>query len=102
MNTNQEYQEVVEAVRNITIELNSFQEADISNLKVPIICIYSKPNDYKNKIIARMFDLEEPLNIIIVRYTIEEIREDIIKTFPNMVRFDRAVNDTKSITETWI
>lgn len=102
MNTEQEYQEVMEAVKNQTIELCSFQEADISDLKVPIICIYINPEDYKGKVVARMYDMEDPLNIIIVRYTLEEVRKDITQAFPYMVRFDRAENDIKCITETWI
>lgn len=102
MNTDQEYKDVVEAVRNMTIEVNSFTEVDISELQVPIVCIYINPVDYPDKVVARMFDLENPLNIILVRYTLEEIREDITKSFPHMVRFDRDKNDVRCITETWI
>lgn len=102
MNSNQEYKDVAEAVKNMTIEVNSFQEVDIRGLQVPIVCIYNSPEDYPDKVVARLFDLENPLNIVLVRYSIEEIREDIMKSFPHMVRFDRNKNDLKSITESWI
>jgi len=95
-------EQLIDDLKKKTIELNSFQQADISDLICPIVAIYINPVDYPTAAVARLFDLEHPTNVILIRNTIEELREDIIASFPSMVRFDRAKNDALSTTETWI
>jgi hypothetical protein len=93
---------LMEKVKEQTMEINSFQEVDMQGLKCPIIAIYRNPDDYPQAAVARLFNLEEPMNVILVRNTVAELREDIMKSCPWMVRFDRAKNDVLSISETWI
>jgi hypothetical protein len=94
--------QVIEAVRQQTITVNSFSEVDLSDLQCPIIAVYINPVDYPQDCVARVFDLEQPTNIILIRRTLEELRTDIIQTYPWMVRFDRAKNDVQCIAETWL
>ena len=88
--------------KNNEIQANSFMEVDIQNLICPIIAIYIKPDDYPDKVVARVFDMEIPTNIIVIRDTLEELREDIQEAYPWMLRFDRAKNDVLCIAETWL
>jgi len=85
-----------------TKEVNSFLEVDISELRQPIICVYQKPEDYPNKYIARIFDGTKPTNTVLIKETVEEIREDIANTFPYMLPFARSKEDVKCIVESWI
>lgn len=80
----------------------SLQVVDTRDLECPIIAIYINPEDYPKNAVARLFDLDKPTNVVLVKKSLEELREDIIKSFPDMVRFDRAKSDTRSIVETWI
>lgn len=90
-------------VRKIdTKEVKSFSEVDTRNLKLPIICVYKWPDDYPDKYVARIFNRTKPTNVIIIRETVEEIREDIIKNFPDKIPFARCKEDCKSIVESWI
>lgn len=85
-----------------TIEARSFSEVDTSELKLPVICVYRYPADYPEKCVARIFDGPKPTNVVITRETIEEIREDIAKNFPDKIPFARCREDCKSIVESWV
>lgn len=84
-----------------TKEIRSFADADISKLKLPIICVYQHPDDYPDKCVARIFDGERATDIAITRNTVDEIREDILKHFPTMQPFGRYKRDYKSYVESW-
>lgn len=85
-----------------TTEVKSFYEVDVSDLKQMIICVYKGPEDYPDKCVARIFDGTKPTNIVIIRESVEEIREDIIKRFPDKIPFARCKGDCKSIVESWV
>lgn len=85
-----------------TREVKSFSEVDTSELKQPIICVYRRPEDYPDKCVARIFDGTKPTNTVITRETVEEIREDITKSFPDKIPFARCKEDHKSVVESWI
>lgn len=94
--------EVIEQIKAKTMEIDTFLHVDISELQCPIIAIYIHPEDYPEAAVARVFDLDKPTNIIIVRENEEELRNDIMNAYPWMQRFIRAKNDPESILETWI
>lgn len=85
-----------------TKEVKSFSEVDTSGIKQPIVCVYSHPADFPEKCVARIFDGTTPTNIIITRGTVDELREDISKRFPDMLPFARCQGDYKSVVESWI
>lgn len=85
-----------------TTEVKSFADVDTSELKQPIICVFNRPDDYPDKCVARLFEGTAPMNIIITRNTVEEIREDITKRFPAMLPFARSKEDHKNVVESWI
>lgn len=85
-----------------TKEVKSFAEVDTSDLRQPIICVFRSPKDYPDKCVARIFDGTKPTNIVITRDTVDEIREDIVRRFPDKLPFARSKGDHKSIVESWI
>lgn len=86
----------------MNIKVSSFNQVYMKHLKCPIIAIYINPDDFSNKCVARLYDLEKPTSVVLIKDSLEEIRQDIINSCPNMVRFDRAKNDPRCIVETWI
>lgn len=94
--------EVIRIQQVETKEVRSFQDLNTGGLKQPIICVYSSPQDYPDKFVARIFDGTKPTNVAIIKETIEEIREDIIENFPDKIPFARCKEDCKSIVESWI
>lgn len=85
-----------------TKEVKSFAEVDTSDLRQPIICVFRNPKDYQDKCVARIFDGTKPTNIVITRDTVDEIREDIVRRFPDKLPFARCKEDHKSVVESWI
>lgn len=85
-----------------TKEVKSFSEVDISELRQPSVCVYRHPEDYPDKCVARIFDGTRPTDTAIIRNTVDEIRLDISRSFPDMLPFARCKEDYKSIVESWI
>ena len=82
------------------VNIRTFGNADLSGITMPMIAVYRNPADYPGWFVARVFDHGQPLNIHIRRRRIEEIRADIIKTFPGMIPFAPGAEDDSCIVET--
>lgn len=78
---------------------NSFCEVDYSEIIFPIITVYKFPLDFPNKYVARLFDRDLITNVIMVKDTLEEIREGIPR---NMMRMMPSPEDDKCIFEIYI
>lgn len=84
------------------VNIRTFGNADLSGITMPMIAVYRNPADYPGWFVARVFDHGQPLNIHIRRRRIEEIRADIIKTFPGMIPFAPGADDDKVILQVWM
>jgi hypothetical protein len=58
-------------------EAHSIIEVDMSRLKIPVVAIYDHPDDYPDICIARVYDLEQPTNVILQRVTARELIDHI-------------------------
>ncbi|NQD66609.1 hypothetical protein HP456_11830 [Bacillus haikouensis] len=79
--------------------MNTFNEMTFSDLKLPIICIYWSPEDYKGMYVARVFDVEKPTHCILMRPTLEAVRSEIPEKFS---RLSNSAQEELRIVETWI
>lgn len=88
-------------MKNIDIVLESFLDVNLKTLvKVPIIVVYNSPKDYKNKCIARLWDIHnKPSKYIVIKDDLDSLRNVIPK---QMVRLIRNPEDDPVIVETWI
>ena len=82
--------------------LKTLQEADTTEI-MPMAVIYKKPKDYPDKYVVRIFDGKtgRPTNLIILRNTLEECREDI-KASGYSACLQRSKYDDPVIVETWL
>lgn len=85
-----------------TVEVNSFEQVDIEQMIFPLVVVYNGPADYPGKYVARLFDCNVPTNTVIVKDTLKEVRKDIMKNFPYMIRIKRSAEELKCIVETWM
>lgn len=53
-------------------KVQSVKEIDFSDLVLPMIAVYKNPEDYPNDCVARVFDLERPTNIVIIKKTVRD------------------------------
>jgi hypothetical protein len=79
--------------------INSFNEINFKELRMPIICIYFSPSDYKEMYVARVFDVDQPLPLIMMRNSLEALRKEIPEQF-NVI--PRSPNDDNTIVESWM
>ena len=82
-------------------KVQSVQEIDFSDLVLPMIAVYKNPEDYPNDCVARVFDLERPTNIVIIKKTVREIKEDI-EQHMGMVFLNREVADVLSLVGVYL
>ena len=83
--------------------LQSFKQADITEMKVAIITIYNKPADYPNSVVARLFNLNQPTDLLIVKDSIEDARADILNTYgADAIYFGRQKEDEEHIVEFYL
>ena len=79
----------------------SMKEVDLSGLKFPIIAVYKHPQDYPDKYVARIYDINRPTNTVVIRDTLQELQADIsqntAKTF-----IARDEQDEPCVVGSWI
>ena len=87
--------------RNQIVE--SMKNVDFSDLKMPMVCVYNKPFDFPDKIIARAFDAVESAatNICAVYDTLKDCREDITAAGFSIC-IPRDSNDDMCIVESYM
>lgn len=79
--------------------MNDFYQVDFGQYTLPIIAVYFSPDDYPGRYVARVFDLQQPTSLIIVKDDLDAIRASIPPIF---ARLDRSAEDVPAIVETWI
>lgn len=57
--------------------MESIREVDFSGLKVPFVAVYGHPDDFPDKYVARIYELDKATDTIMVKETLEEITADI-------------------------
>lgn len=57
--------------------MESIREVDFSGLKVPFVAVYGHPDDFPDKYVARIYELDRATDTIMVKETLEEIEMDI-------------------------
>jgi endonuclease V-like protein UPF0215 family len=92
--------EVKGVTKQKDLNLDTFKDIQLKKLtKHPIITVYEKPKDYPNNFVARLFDFSKPTKMIVLKDSLEEIREIIPIT---MVCFPRLREDDEKIVECWM
>lgn len=81
--------------------VESIQEVDFSGLKVPFIAVYQHPEDFPDKCVARIYELDKPTDTLMVKDTVEEIETDIRK-HTGMTFLPRGTEDVLSLVGVWM
>lgn len=81
--------------------VSSIREIDLSDLRFPLVAVHIRPTDFPKHCIARIFDIDQQTDTIILKETIQEIQEDISKN-TNMVFLNRGKEDVESLVGVWI
>ncbi|EIT84278.1 hypothetical protein A374_15868 [Fictibacillus macauensis ZFHKF-1] len=79
--------------------MDSFTNVDVSQLNIPMIVIYNSPKDIPGKYVARLYDVDQPTNITMIKETLAELHEALP---PNVHHVPRNANDHPTIVETWL
>lgn len=59
------------------VVFNSIKEIDLSKLEFPQVAVFSKPEEFPDKEVARVFDNAKATNMIIVSNDLTELVKDI-------------------------
>lgn len=78
--------------------VNDFLELDINAYKFPLVTVYFNPTDFPDKYVARLFDLQQATDKVMVKDTLEEIHDGLTSYW---VSQPRDKNDDPKILEVW-
>ncbi len=67
---------------------------------MPIIVVWHGPDDYPEKYVARVYDVDRSTSLVAIADTYEELLEAIPTR--QMVRLERTPKDNPAIVETWV
>lgn len=81
--------------------VESIREVDFSGLKVPFVAVYGHPDDFPDKYVARIYELDRATDTIMVKETLEEIEMDI-KEHTAMTFIPRGTADVPSLVGVWM
>lgn len=81
--------------------VESIQKVDFSGLKVPFVAVYKHPEDFPDKCVARIYELDKPTDTLMVKDTVEEIEADIRK-HTGMTFLPRGTADAPSLVGVWM
>lgn len=82
------------------IVVNHLSEVDFSGIRVLFIAVYDHPLDYPDKVVARIYNMDKPTNVILLGDSEEEITEEIQKE-TCLVRFERGAGDDPVLICCW-
>ena len=75
--------------------LETIAEADMGDLRMPVIGIYKNPDDYPDKYVARIFDGGQASNTVVLSDSLEELMKDIDQT--EMFFIERGKEDVPAL-----
>lgn len=81
--------------------VESVKEIDFSGLKVPFIAVYRHPEDFPEKYVARVYELDKPTDTLMIKDTLKEIEMDIRKN-TGMTFIPRGTEDVLSLVGVWM
>ena len=61
-------------MKNKDVVIESFNQVNVSRMKMPFIVLYDHPKDYSENYVARLFDVNKPTNVVIVSKDLEELK----------------------------
>lgn len=79
--------------------VDNFTNVDMRGFQMPVIAVFYNTSDIPNKYAARLFDLNLPTNIVVIKDTLEEI-QNVIPT--HLTRMNRQPDDHPTVIETWL
>lgn len=82
-------------------KVKSIKEVDLSELKVPFIAVYHHPEDFPEKCVARIYELDKSTDTLMIKDTLEEIETDIREN-TGMTFIPRGAEDAPSLVGVWI
>lgn len=81
--------------------VSTIQQIDIRNMKLPIIAVFEHPEDYPDKCVGRIFEVDQPTEYVVIKDSIQELQYDIGKHFVG-VFLTRAQKDVPSLVGCWV
>lgn len=90
-----------ELARRVDIRVESIGQVDLSDLAVPVAAVHVNSIEYPEKVVARIFDIDKPTNVVIVKNSLEEIQKDIQEN-TTMVFIPRGTEDVESLVGVWM
>lgn len=81
--------------------IEHINQIDMSNVKIPTFAIYQNPKDYPGRCVARLFDGEQPTNIVIIRKRAHELHQ-LFRNETRMMFLPKLPGDPENLVGVWM
>ncbi|MDO4275894.1 MAG: hypothetical protein Q4D16_19680 [Eubacteriales bacterium] len=98
-NTDQSIREEKQMEKDKIVE--EITQVDCTKIEVPMYAVYYNTFDYPGKYVARLYDVDKPTNIVIIKDTIEEMQEYFDQKTP-FIYFRRGAGDVPELVGVWV
>jgi len=82
-----------------SIIVDTFKTGNVLSVAMPIVVIYKNPSDFPNKFVARVWEVNKPTRIAMLKDSLEEIHSNLPE---GLIHFERDLDDDPCIVETWL
>lgn len=62
--------------------LESLSQVNIADMRMPAIVVSQYPREYPDSYVARIFEMDKPTNMILLREDLESMQEEIKRNYP--------------------
>ena len=76
-------------------------QVDYTKIEVPMYAVYRNPANYPGKYVARLYDVDKPTNIVIIKDTLEEMQEYFDQK-TSFIYFRRGAGDVPELVGVWV
>lgn len=76
-------------------------QVDYSAIDMPMYAVYWDALEYPGKCVARLFNIDKPTSVVIIKDSVEEMQEYFDKRTP-FYFFERGAGDIKELLGVWL
>lgn len=81
--------------------VESIAQIDMSELKLPSFAVYKNPTDYPGKSVARLFEGDNPTDVVIIKKNVRELHS-LFRNQTRMTFFPPLPGDFRNLVGVWM
>lgn len=82
-------------------KVETMAQVDLRSLRMPMVAVYNSPEDFPGYCVARVYDMNQPTDTVMVKKSLREVEEDLRK-HTDFSFLPRGKEDVASLAGVWM